>query len=116
MIKDVISSGPFVQVTGGGSYTPYVNMSNSSAGLVRFNGNSQNLEVYDGVNWMAMSSSVASVGLTIDAQGILVWAKQKMEEEQRLRALMDRHPGLRDAHDTFEIMRMLVTQEEKGAQ
>ena len=94
MIKDVIGTGPFVQVMGGGGYTPYINMSNPSAGMTRFNGNTQSIEVYDGSSWMIMSSSVASVSLTGEAVNILSWAKQKMEDEVMLEKLAREHPAI----------------------
>jgi hypothetical protein len=94
MIKDVISTGPFVQVMGGGNYTPYVNMSNPSAGITRFNGSTQSLEVYDGHAWLVISSSVASVGLTGDAVSAITWAKKKMEEEAAIETLAREHPAI----------------------
>jgi hypothetical protein len=116
MIKNIISTGPFVQVHGGSDYSPYVNMSNASAGMIRWNGNTSNFEVYDGSTWMSMSSTVATVGLNNDAVSAISWALKKMEEEQKLKQLMEKHPGLQDAHEKFEIMRILVTQENKEAQ
>ena len=94
MIKDVISTSPFVQVTGGGGYTPYINMSNPSAGMTRFNGNTQSIEVYDGSSWMTLSSNVANVSLTGEAVNILSWAKQKMEDEVMLEKLAKEHPAI----------------------
>jgi hypothetical protein len=102
MIKDVISTGPFVQVMGGGNYTPYVNMSNPSAGMTRFNGNTQSLEVYDGASWMVISSSVASVGLNNDANNAITWALRKMEEESQLEKLAREHPAINLALDNLK--------------
>jgi len=102
MIKDVIGTGPFVQVTGGGGYTPYINMSNPSAGMTRFNGNTQSIEVYDGSSWMIMSSSVASVSLTGEAVNILSWAKQKMDDEATLEKLAKEHPAINLALDNLK--------------
>ena len=102
MIKDVISTGPFVQVMGGGNYTPYVNMSNPSAGITRFNGNTQSLEVYDGASWMVISSSVASVGLNNDANNAITWALRKMEEESQLEKLAREHPAINLALDNLK--------------
>ena len=102
MIKDVIGTGPFVQVMGGGGYTPYINMSNPSAGMTRFNGNTQSIEVYDGSSWMIMSSSVASVSLTGEAVNILSWAKQKMEDEVMLEKLAKEHPAINLALDNLK--------------
>ena len=102
MIKDVISTGPFVQVIGGGGYTPYINMSNPSAGMTRFNGNTQSLEVYDGHSWMVISSSVASVGLNNDAAGAITWALKKMAEEAELEKLAREHPAINLALDNVK--------------
>ena len=102
MIKDVISTGPFVQVTGGGNYTPYVNMSNPSAGMTRFNGNTQSLEVYDGASWMIISTNVASVGLNSDANNAITWALRKMEEESNLEKLAREHPAINLALDNLK--------------
>ena len=102
MIKDVIGSGPFVQVMGGGGYTPYINMSNPSAGMTRFNGNTQSLEVYDGHAWMVLSSSVASVGLTGEAVSIIEWARKKMNEEAAIEKLALEHPAINIALDNLK--------------
>jgi hypothetical protein len=102
MIKDVIGTSPFVQVAGGGGYTPYINMSNASAGMTRWNGNTQNLEVYDGFSWITLSSNVASVGLTGEAVNILSWAKQKMEDEVMLEKLAREHPAINLALDNLK--------------
>ena len=102
MIKDVIGTSPFVQVTGGGGYTPYINMSNPSAGMTRWNGNTNNFEVYDGVSWIPLSSNVASVGLTGEAVNILSWAKQKMDDEATLEKLAKEHPAINFALDNLK--------------
>jgi hypothetical protein len=102
MIKDIISSGPFVNVMGGGGYFPYINMSNPSAGMTRFNGNTQNLEVYDGSSWMTISSNVANVGLTSDAVSAITWAKKKMEEEAAIETLAREHPAINIALDNLK--------------
>jgi hypothetical protein len=116
MIKEVISGGPFVNVSGSSNYNPYINMNNTSAGLTRWNGNTNNFEVYDGSTWMQLHSNTAVISLNTDAASAISWALKKMEEEHKLNELMAQHPGLQDAHEKFEIMRILVTQEKKGAQ
>lgn len=99
MIKG-ISSGAGLVVSGGSFSMPYVNMSNPSAGMVRYNGN--NLEVYDGNSWMVMSSSYAQIELTPEVQSILNWARMKMAEEARIQALAAKHPTVADALKAVE--------------
>ena len=112
MIKS-ISAGPGLAVAGGGMSYPYVNMNNASAGMVRYNGNTQNFEVYDGSSWMAMYSVAATVTLDYDVQTILNWAKQKMQEDLRLKELAEKHPGIADLQQKLEVMVALVQQQEK---
>lgn len=102
MIKDIISNGPYMNVVGGGSFTPYINMSNSSAGMVRWNGNNSGFEIYDGSSWMILSTSVASVGLNSDAISAITWAKQKMAEEAELEKLAKDHPAINFALDNLK--------------
>lgn len=96
MIKNITGTGG---ITVAGSYPsyPYINMNNVSAGMVRYNGNSQNFEIYDGSTWMTLSSGAATVSLDYEVQNILNWAKAKMAEEQRLNELADKHPTVADA-------------------
>ena len=112
MIKS-LSGGSHIQVTGASGFAPYVNMSNPSAGMVRYNGNSQNLEIYDGSSWMAMYSSAANVSMDYEVQTILNWAKQKMQEDQRLKELAEKHPGIEDLRQKLAVMVALVQQQEK---
>ena len=102
MIKEVISSGPFVSVSGGSNFTPYINMSNVSAGITRWNGNTNNFEVYDGATWMTLSSNVASVGLNKDAVGAITWTLKKMAEEDELENLAREHPAINIALDNLK--------------
>ena len=102
MIKEIINSGPFVSISGGGNYTPYINMSNPSAGMTRWNGNTNNFEVYDGATWMMLSSNVATIGLTGDATNAISWALRKIEEESKLEKLAKEHPAINLALDNLK--------------
>jgi hypothetical protein len=108
-----ISAGPGLGVAGGTVSYPCINMNNTSAGMVRYNGNTQNFEVYDGSTWMTMYSSAATVTLDYDVQNILNWAKDKMAEDLRLKELAQKHPGIADLQEKLEVMIALVQQQEK---
>ena len=112
MIKS-IAAGPGLAVAGHASTYPYVNMNNASAGMVRYNGNNSNFEVYDGSTWMTMYSSAARMPLDYDVQNILNWARDKMLEDQRLKELAQKHPGIADLQQKLDIMIALVQQQEK---
>lgn len=70
---------------------PYINMNNPSAGIVRYNGNSQNLEVYDGYNWITMP-----LELDTDTVMLLGWACKKRTEEIERDLLAHTNPTIKD--------------------
>jgi len=90
MIKDIHSIFGGVLVSK--SSAPYINMSNPSAGMLRYNGN--NVEVYDGYNWLPFAVD-ATVDLSPSTRSVLEWANEKMEQEERLKQLKD-HPAIAD--------------------
>jgi hypothetical protein len=67
-----------------------------NVGDVRFNTNTQMLEVYDGNRWMELNTSHASVGLTPDAEIAIDWAKRKLNEEMALEHKAKDNPAIAD--------------------
>lgn len=98
MIKTVNGSGRYMTVNGGMPATTYINTGSGymSVGDLRFNANSQNLEVYDGQVWRELNTSHASVGLTPDAEKTIDWAMKKMYEEAELDRLAESNSTLAD--------------------
>lgn len=91
MIKGVMSTGPYLTV---GSYqTPYINMSTPSSGMMRYNGNTSSVEIYDGSYWQQIHN-LQDINLTPQANEILDWAKKKMQEEQLRTLLASTHPAV----------------------
>ena len=95
MIKN-ITGGQYIQVMGGSTSYPYVNMSNPSAGMMRYNGLNQNMEVYDGSNWMTISGNSSMIDLNNDAKELLEWARTKRAEEEYLKREAEKNPTIRD--------------------
>lgn len=114
MIKDIYTSGRYMQVSGGSSST-YVNGYSGLQGVgnMRYNTTNQCMEVFDGNNWVTLNMGVASVGLNSEAETLLDWARQKRDEEFRIKTLMEKHPGLKEAYERLEIMKALTLEEEK---
>lgn len=105
MIKG-INTGTGLQVTNG--YTSWPTFYNTSAasnntlvGQMRYNGSSQNIEVFDGASWLIVSSSYPTIELSPHVQSIINWAQTKMAEETRLKELAREHPSLKDALDAL---------------
>ena len=108
MITNVYSTGSYITVSSavGG---PYVNASNPSAGMMRYH--NQQVQVYDGTSWLAMGST-ASVGLSGEAEEIMTWARQKMQEEREARAMAEQYPAVADAlgavHEAEQQLKTVV--------
>lgn len=99
MIKSINGSNG-ITINGGYSTWPQFynnNSSNTLVGQVRYNGSSQNMEVYDGSTWLTMTSSYPTVELSGDVQAVLTWARMKMAEEARIKELAAKHPSVADA-------------------
>lgn len=101
MIKNITSNSRFIQANGGTTAPPYVNMSAPSAGMIRFNGNTQNTEVYDGVSWLTMPANYATIGLTLDAESAIEWSKQEMQKRAKRERLIKENPALQKAYEAI---------------
>lgn len=115
MIKYLYGSSPWVNVTQYGTTMPYINTTQPMAGMLRLNASMNRIEVYDGMTWQGVGGD-ANVDLSETAKQTLAWAQLKMEEEKRLKELMDKHPGLLDLYEKFEMMKALCYEEEKETQ
>ena len=115
MIKGLQGVGS-VQVGAGNTSVPYVNQNtnNPMQGMIRVWGT--DMQVFDGSNWMNITTSYATVGLDMSTEEAIQWAKRKIVEERELKARMERHPGLKQAYEQFKIMDVLTLEEEKNEQ
>jgi hypothetical protein len=102
MIKGIAHTGRYLQVTGGSPINPYIPPGGQSAGMVRYNTNMNIMEIYDGQSWKELSTSYASVGLTSEAESLLDWARNKMAEELKYKALANEHPAVKIALENLE--------------
>ena len=117
MIKS-IQGGRYVQVIGGISPVPYISPGSQSAGMMRYNTNSQTIEVYDGVSWQAFPNDYVTVSLNADAETLLDWARQERDRQYRREQLIKDNPNLqkaldaiRRAEENFDILAALVGEE-----
>jgi len=84
MITNITANGnPLLWVSTGGSNMPHINMNAPSSGMMRWNGNSNCIEVFDGsMNlWQQMYGKTADIQLSPVVQTIVDWANKKMAEE-----------------------------------
>jgi hypothetical protein len=102
MIKGITQGGRYITVTGGNPTNPYISPGSQSAGMMRYNTNMNNVEVYDGQSWKEISANYASITLTPDAELLLDWARKKRDEEIEMQALAYNHPAVKIALDNLE--------------
>ena len=116
MIEGIIP-GVGLTTSGDSSRQPYISPGSQSAGILRYNTNSRNIEVYDGVTWLPLSSGHAHIILDGPTQEAVQWVRRQMEKEKRLEELAKRHPAVADAlaavaqaQEQLDIVTTLVQQ------
>ena len=104
-----------VIVSGGNTSLPYVNQNgtNPMQGMIRVWGS--DMQVFDGSNWMTMSTSYATVSLDPETQDLILWAKaqrqmalNRMTLAQNNPALMKALEAVKRAEDNFELLSKFV--------
>lgn len=101
-----MASGRYVQISGGSSST-YVNGYSGLQGVgnMRYNTSNQNMEVFDGNNWIQLNMGIASIGLNGEAESLLDWAREKRNEEIAWKSLANENKAVKIALDNLEEAR-----------
>ena len=102
MIKGITSSSPFITISGGNPVNTYISPGASGAGMLRYNTNSNSIEVNDGNNWKELSTSYASVDLNYEAQELLNWARTERSKQFAREAKIKNNPALQKAYDAIK--------------
>lgn len=95
------------------SHTPYYNPDDKNLhdGSVRTRGGG--LEYYDAKynSWLPLPGCEARIEISHHVQTILEWAYTKMQEEDKLNALVEKYPTLKQAKENYDIVKALVQNE-----
>jgi len=102
MIKGITSSSPFLVVSNGSPMNPYISPGSQSAGMMRYNTSSSNIEVYDGVAWKQMDGSYTTVDLSPEAQDLLQWARTQRQLDLNRKFLIENNPALKKAYEAIK--------------
>jgi hypothetical protein len=124
MIKGLMG-GQGLDVQGGNTTVPYINQNNANPiqGMLRIWGT--DMQVFDGNNWMNLSSSYATVNLNGYTQSLLKWveaqrdiALKRMEAVEKNPALAKAWEAIARAEANFDILAKFVEhdKEEVGVQ
>jgi hypothetical protein len=113
-MKNQYIGSQHVIVSRGYDPMPYIN---GSAGLgtgqVRYNPQTKNLEVYDGMVWQELRGPDVNLTLSNNTEHILTWAEKKMQEEKDFQRLAEKYPALADAKEKLDIILALIKDEQK---
>jgi hypothetical protein len=102
MIKGIAPMGKYTVVSAGNTSVPYINqnINNPMQGMLRINGT--DTQVFDGITWMTMNTSYASIGLSSDAESLLDWARKKRDEEIEIDLLAAANPTIKNLLDQIK--------------
>ena len=102
MIKGIAPMGKYTVVSAGNTSVPYINqnINNPIQGMIRISGS--DIQVFDGITWMTMNTSYASIGLSSDAESLLDWARKKRDEEIEIDLLAAVNPTIKDLLDQIK--------------
>ena len=101
-ITNISSSSPYLNVTSYQGSKPYISPGSQTAGMMRYNTNSQNMEVYDGISWQTLGMGNATIELSGMAQTAINWVIAQMEREAEIRRLAEKHASIAHALDNVE--------------
>ena len=105
MIANVTANGgSLLWVSTGGSTMPYINMNAPSSGMMRWNGNNNSIEVFDGSTnlWQQMYGKTADIQLSPQLQVVVNWAHLKMKEELEWEKLAETNDAVKIALESMK--------------
>jgi hypothetical protein len=122
MIKSIHANSPYINVAGGNPASTYIaHGSGPGVGNMRYNPNSQNIEVFDGNLWVILQTMGAYISLDGQAISILKWAEKKMLEEAERNKLAETNPAIKDLmnqiqqkEEQINIVQTLLKEEVKA--
>ena len=109
MINQLYGGSEFITVSSSPGNTPYINPNQPMTGMMRFNGSSSAMEVYDGNGWQRVGGGSGNIDLSPKAQEILRWAEKKMQEEMAWNELAETNKAVKLALENLEEARRQLT-------
>ncbi len=100
MIKG-ITAGRYITVSGGNPTTTYISPGAVGSGQMRYNGNTNCIEINDGNMWKQLDMSYAQVQLDTEAESLLNWAKQERDRQRLREKRIQENPALKKAYEAI---------------
>ena len=91
-----------VTVFGGNNVSQCINQNtnNPMQGMIRLNGS--DFQVFDGSNWLMLTTQYPSVGLDEDTQDLLQWARETKNREFSRESRVRSNPALQKAYEAVQ--------------
>ena len=102
MIKGINSSGRYLTVSGGSPSSTYISPGAVGAGMMRYNGNMNCIEVNDGNSWIQLQSNYATIELTPDGESLLEWARKERDKQWARDERIRKNPALKKAYEAIQ--------------
>jgi hypothetical protein len=100
MIKGINTSGRYLKVTGGDVSTNYISPGATGSGMLRYNGNTNQIEVNDGNSWQTLHSNYATVELNPEIESLLEWARLERTKQRIREERIEQNPALKKAYES----------------
>jgi hypothetical protein len=98
MIKGINANGRYLTVSDGSPSNTYISPGAVGAGMMRYNSNTNCIEVNDGNSWQQLQGSYATVALTAETESLLEWARAQRDRQQVLEQRIAQNPALQKAY------------------
>jgi len=95
----IYSSSKYIVTSPSNNAQPYISNTAPMSGMVRYSNN--RLEVYDGNIWHQLNEGTSSIGLSIEAESLLDWAREQRNKQCDLEALAKTKPAVAIAIDNL---------------
>jgi len=99
MLTTIYSANPYIQVMS--PSVPYIS-SGPNSGQVRYNTQTNCMEVSNGSSWQQIGGS-ASISASTEFMQIMDWAKSEMQKSARIKQLAEESPAVADALAAYEL-------------
>jgi hypothetical protein len=94
MINDFFTNGRYISVIS--TPRPYVG-SSSDSGALRWDNNSQALQVWNGHSWVQINNRIVEVDLSNDTKQAIDWANQQRSKQEEYKKLAEENVSVQAA-------------------
>jgi hypothetical protein len=102
MIKGINSGSRYITISGGQAGSNYISPGAVGAGMMRYNGNMNCIEINDGNSWQQLNMGYASIELTPETESLLEWARKERSKQWARETKIKDNPALKKAYEAIQ--------------